>query len=91
MPKVKVISPIERLNPETKVLEQIGRGVVIDISEQDFRFFKKVKAIELVQEQAAQPADVSAVVDAANAVPDLTTAVQQAPLKNRKPSGDGDK
>lgn len=69
MPKVKVLSVIERINPATKQMEQIQPGVLVDVTDEQFRFFKKRAAVELVQEQAKQPADVSNVVAAAEAAP----------------------
>ncbi|ALA45451.1 hypothetical protein ADP64_000019 [Achromobacter phage phiAxp-2] len=66
--QVKVLKLIERVDPESKQLVQIPVGTELDVTPEEMRYWKRSGAVALIAEQVAQPADVSAVVDAAKAV-----------------------
>lgn len=70
MPQFKVLKTIERVNPKTKVFEQIVAGTVLDeLTDAEFRAYKRAGAVQIIQDQATQAPDVSAVLDAAAAAP----------------------
>lgn len=77
MPQFKVLKTIERVNPKTKQFEQISVGTVLDeLTDADYRAYKRAGAVEIIKEQATQAPDVSAVLDAATATPVTAPAVK---------------
>ncbi|UDY80374.1 hypothetical protein AXY1_63 [Achromobacter phage AXY1] len=85
MPQFKVLKTIERVNPKTKQFEQISVGTVLDeLSDQDYRTYRRAGAVEIIKEQATQAPDVSAVLDAATTGAPAATPAVATPARGPK-------
>lgn len=65
--QVKVLKVIERVDPQTKQMVQYPVGTELEITPDELRYWKRSGAVAVIAAEAAAPADVSGVVDAAKA------------------------